>query len=777
MNKEWYQNVLQEQLLPTIQEQFGAQQCLFQHDGAPCHKAKVAFLVAITLIRRVSELATLSCRVPFLNFHQDKVVLRPSQSFLPKVISSFHVNEDLVLPSLCPAPLYRMERALHTLDLVRALRRCAYTSGKGGEQDDNPFNINPVTWYKALRGYSESGDVNYDYDHELSLELKRQKIQREFNEIRAGKYRKTRRDWPLECNLLEIRAIFYALYHWHSPFPRVVKRIKEEGAPMIPDSFGLAKKSPISPEATAKMSPSPSKSSKSPKRKSSPKAGNPTSKKEKKMAAGASSPQTELPVRHSKVGQSKKKGPRTPSPPPPAQEEVSLSKKHKDKHKAKERNEERVKDVKERGREAEKHRDKKDRQRSVPIWGITSAEAVTKSSWPFSQQFFPFKRVFTCCFKETTYIFTNTREILFAQTCNLTFPQENFTVNLNYNSIGLLLLHVTILPSPQDTTPHPHSPAHQFRGTPPLLVVEDHRPLIIKEPLRHPPDGHPPHLIPPIHHHHRGGEVHPNIDPQSGKKEDMKGKEQLVRKTDVGTGGTIVEEEKIRKEKETTGSQVALETTEMNENLVMAVIVETSEITVTEGRLRTPGRAVRLEILVTIEILKKAKKAESRRIPVLLVTLMIIESGTIVSLTGKMSSMMNAATEEVTGEMNLRDLKPEMNLGMTPVMNPEVRPEMIVMAEHGVVHLIRLKKVVGETEAPRWIATAAAVTTKTGIQGAVIPNARDMTTANRGEIPHLIADMGKEKEGNESEIKDRHPQHNIGEEMMMNEKKEEMSVE
>ncbi|KAL7837210.1 hypothetical protein SRHO_G00269210 [Serrasalmus rhombeus] len=40
MNKEWYQNVLREQLLPTVQEQFGDQQCLFQHDGAPCHKAK-----------------------------------------------------------------------------------------------------------------------------------------------------------------------------------------------------------------------------------------------------------------------------------------------------------------------------------------------------------------------------------------------------------------------------------------------------------------------------------------------------------------------------------------------------------------------------------------------------------------------------------------------------------------------------------------------------------------------------------------------------------------
>ncbi len=40
MNKEWYQNVLQEQLLPTIQEQFGDDPCIFQHDGAPCHKAR-----------------------------------------------------------------------------------------------------------------------------------------------------------------------------------------------------------------------------------------------------------------------------------------------------------------------------------------------------------------------------------------------------------------------------------------------------------------------------------------------------------------------------------------------------------------------------------------------------------------------------------------------------------------------------------------------------------------------------------------------------------------
>ena len=41
MNREWYQNILQEQLLPTIEEQFGDEQCFFQHDGAQCYMAKL----------------------------------------------------------------------------------------------------------------------------------------------------------------------------------------------------------------------------------------------------------------------------------------------------------------------------------------------------------------------------------------------------------------------------------------------------------------------------------------------------------------------------------------------------------------------------------------------------------------------------------------------------------------------------------------------------------------------------------------------------------------
>lgn len=254
----------------------------------------------------------------------------------------------------------------------------------------------------------------------------------------------------------------------------------------------------------------------------------------------------------------------------------------------------------------------------------------------------------------------------------------------------------------------------------------------------------------------------------------MTGREHLPLRTDVETGGMIAEEERIRKENEMTGSQVALETTEMKENLVMVVIVETSEITVTGERLETPGRAVRLEILVTIETLKKI---EIRRIHAQRVILMIIEKGTTVSPTGKMTSMMNAATEEVMGEMILQDLNQEMILGMIPVTNPEVKPGMIAMAEHEDVHQTHLKKVVEVLEALKWIATAVVVTTTTGILGAVIQNGRDMTTVNKGEILHLIADMATENDVRERGIRGRHPQHNTGEEMMMNEKKGEMSAE
>uniref|UniRef100_A0A3B4VH56 Zinc finger CCCH-type containing 13 n=1 Tax=Seriola dumerili TaxID=41447 RepID=A0A3B4VH56_SERDU len=62
---------------------------------------------------------------------------------------------------------------------------------------------------------------------------------------------------------------------------------------------------------------------------------------------------------------SKKKGPRTPSPPPPVPLDIPvMGKKHKGKHKNKEKSEEKQKEGKDRGRDTEKHKEKKEKRRS-----------------------------------------------------------------------------------------------------------------------------------------------------------------------------------------------------------------------------------------------------------------------------------------------------------------------------------------------------------------------------------------------------------------------------
>lgn len=84
--------------------------------------AKVLFLVAITSGRRVGELGALMASPPFLRFCSDKVILRPNQFFLPKVLSSLHCQEDIVLPVFFPDPSSPEEVVLHSLDVLRALR-------------------------------------------------------------------------------------------------------------------------------------------------------------------------------------------------------------------------------------------------------------------------------------------------------------------------------------------------------------------------------------------------------------------------------------------------------------------------------------------------------------------------------------------------------------------------------------------------------------------------------------------------------------------------------
>ncbi|XP_078250106.1 uncharacterized protein LOC144589410 [Pogona vitticeps] len=82
---------------------------------------KVLFLVAITSARRASELAALRADQPFLQFFNDKVILHTDVSFLPKVVSEFHLNQPLILPTFFSQPANETERMLHSLDVRRAL--------------------------------------------------------------------------------------------------------------------------------------------------------------------------------------------------------------------------------------------------------------------------------------------------------------------------------------------------------------------------------------------------------------------------------------------------------------------------------------------------------------------------------------------------------------------------------------------------------------------------------------------------------------------------------
>ncbi|XP_040197924.1 uncharacterized protein LOC120930813 [Rana temporaria] len=82
---------------------------------------KTIFLVAITSARRVSELQALSVREPFLTILEDRVVLKTDPGFLPKVASTFHRSQDIVLPSFCSSPQGDQEKKFSFLDVRRTL--------------------------------------------------------------------------------------------------------------------------------------------------------------------------------------------------------------------------------------------------------------------------------------------------------------------------------------------------------------------------------------------------------------------------------------------------------------------------------------------------------------------------------------------------------------------------------------------------------------------------------------------------------------------------------
>ncbi|XP_069588149.1 uncharacterized protein [Ranitomeya imitator] len=82
---------------------------------------KVALLIALTSARRVGDIQALSIDPPFLMTYQDRVVLKPDPSYLPKVATKYHRSQEIFLPSFYDNPLNPEEEKLHMLDVKRAV--------------------------------------------------------------------------------------------------------------------------------------------------------------------------------------------------------------------------------------------------------------------------------------------------------------------------------------------------------------------------------------------------------------------------------------------------------------------------------------------------------------------------------------------------------------------------------------------------------------------------------------------------------------------------------
>ncbi|XP_044162144.1 uncharacterized protein LOC122946519 isoform X1 [Bufo gargarizans] len=82
---------------------------------------KAVFLLAITTARRIGEIQALSIKQPYLRILDDRIILKPDPAFLPKVVSAFHREQELTLPSFCSLPKNIQEERFQRLDVRRAI--------------------------------------------------------------------------------------------------------------------------------------------------------------------------------------------------------------------------------------------------------------------------------------------------------------------------------------------------------------------------------------------------------------------------------------------------------------------------------------------------------------------------------------------------------------------------------------------------------------------------------------------------------------------------------
>ncbi|XP_072011675.1 uncharacterized protein [Engystomops pustulosus] len=82
---------------------------------------KTSLLVAVTSARRLGELQAISIREPYMCILPDRITLTLDPSFVPKVASRFHKNQEIILPSFYGNPSSSKELEWHSLDVRRSV--------------------------------------------------------------------------------------------------------------------------------------------------------------------------------------------------------------------------------------------------------------------------------------------------------------------------------------------------------------------------------------------------------------------------------------------------------------------------------------------------------------------------------------------------------------------------------------------------------------------------------------------------------------------------------
>lgn len=97
MVPQWSLSVVLSQLMFTLSVQ------LFATGSVANLPMQVCFLMTTTSTRRVSELAALWVDPLFLQVFSGRVSLKPSIQLLPKVVTRFHLSQEIILLIFFPS--------------------------------------------------------------------------------------------------------------------------------------------------------------------------------------------------------------------------------------------------------------------------------------------------------------------------------------------------------------------------------------------------------------------------------------------------------------------------------------------------------------------------------------------------------------------------------------------------------------------------------------------------------------------------------------------------